>query len=162
MRSPKLDELNRKADHISSATNKFFGQRVPEYIDSLPSIKKDSIRWTLNILYFIIGLLYNWAVHAVLGQMPNMQKFPSNVAGMIVLFFLLMCFHTVFPNWTDKFVKYIDPYSSFALKSMNIMFVPPVVQIVNNPPTTGPELGRMICVFSTYNFFYHSNVFFLV
>ncbi|KAI8638772.1 LrgB-like family-domain-containing protein [Parasitella parasitica] len=76
-----------------------------------------------------------------------MHEFPSNVAGMIVLFFLLMCSHTAFPKFTDKLVLFIDPYSSFALRSMNIMFVPAVVGIVNNPPTTGNEVGRMICVF---------------
>jgi len=92
--------------------------------------------------------MYNWAVSAVLRQMPNMHAFPSNVAGMIVLFFLLMCSRTAFPKFTDKLVLFIDPYSSFALRSMNIMFVPAVVEIVNNPPTTGNEVGRMICVFS--------------
>ncbi|KAF1802999.1 LrgB-like family-domain-containing protein [Mucor lusitanicus] len=76
-----------------------------------------------------------------------MHKFPSNVAGMIVLFFLLMCSHAAFPKFTDRLVLFIDPYSSFALRSMNIMFVPAVVEIVNNPPTTGDEVGRMICVF---------------
>ncbi|KAI8056548.1 LrgB-like family-domain-containing protein [Gilbertella persicaria] len=76
-----------------------------------------------------------------------MQKFPSNVAGMIVLFFLLMCANTVSPRLTDRFVQFLDPYSSFALRSMNIMFVPAFVGIVSNPPVSGPELGRMICVF---------------
>ncbi|KAI8971917.1 LrgB-like family-domain-containing protein [Mycotypha africana] len=76
-----------------------------------------------------------------------MHKFPSNVAGMIVLFVLLMLSHAIFPHATDQCVARIDPYSAFALRSMNIMFVPAVVQIVLNPPTTGPEVGRMICVF---------------
>ncbi|GAA5797194.1 hypothetical protein HPULCUR_002573 [Helicostylum pulchrum] len=142
-----LNGLNRKAYAISNVTNKFFGQEVPDYIKNLPSIKKDIKRWTCNILYFGVGFVYNWAVEVVLGKMPNMHKFPSNVAGMIVLFFLLMCSHTVSAKQTDKFVKFVDPYSSFALKSMNIMFVPAVVQIVNNPPTTAAEVGRMICVF---------------
>lgn len=145
-----LSKLNREADHITGATRKFFGQQVPDYVKTLPSIKKDAIRWSCNILYFGVGLMYNWGVSAVLRQMPNMHKFPSNVAGMIVLFFLLMCSHTAFPKFTDKLVLFIDPYSSFALKSMNIMFVPAVVEIVNNPPTTGNEVGRMICVFSEY------------
>ncbi|KAL9553477.1 hypothetical protein MBANPS3_003271 [Mucor bainieri] len=142
-----LKKLNREADQISGATQKFFGQQVPDYVKTLPSIKKDTIRWGCNILYFGVGLMYNWAVSAVLRQMPNMHKFPSNVAGMIVLFFLLMCSHTAFPKFTDRLVLFIDPYSSFALRSMNIMFVPAVVEIVNNPPTTGDEVGRMICVF---------------
>lgn len=148
-----LNGLNRKAYDISNLTNKFFGQEVPDYIKNLPSIKKDIKRWACNILYFGVGFVYNWAVEAVLEKMPNMHKFPSNVAGMIVLFFLLMCSHTVFAKQTDIFVKFVDPYSSFALKSMNIMFVPAVVQIVNNPPTTADEVGRMICVFSMYFFF---------
>ncbi|KAI8367434.1 LrgB-like family-domain-containing protein [Choanephora cucurbitarum] len=76
-----------------------------------------------------------------------MQKFPSNIAGMIVLFFLLICAHTISPRYTDRFVYLIEPYSSFALRSMNIMFIPAFIGIVNNPPTSGPELGRMICVF---------------
>ncbi|KAL0139817.1 LrgB-like family-domain-containing protein [Mucor lusitanicus] len=142
-----LTRLNREADQISGATRRFFGQQVPDYVRTLPSIKKDAIRWGCNILYFGVGLMYNWAVSAVLGQMPNMHKFPSNVAGMIVLFFLLMCSHAAFPKFTDRLVLFIDPYSSFALRSMNIMFVPAVVEIVNNPPTTGDEVGRMICVF---------------
>lgn len=151
MLKTNFDEFNRRADHISDATNKFFGQQVPHYIKTLPSIKKDSIRWASNILYFSVGLMFYWAVSAVLRQMPNMHQFPANVAGMIVLFFLLMCSRTLFPKQTDKFVKFIDPYSSFALRSMNVMFVPPVVQIVNNPPTTGPEIGRMMCVFRRYH-----------
>ncbi|KAG0937131.1 hypothetical protein G6F57_009591 [Rhizopus arrhizus] len=69
-----------------------------------------------------------------------MHQFPSNVAGTIVLFFLLMCSHMVLPKYTDRFVQLIDPYSTLALKSMNIMFVPPVVEIVNNSPTPGPEV----------------------
>ncbi|EPB88415.1 hypothetical protein HMPREF1544_04766 [Mucor circinelloides 1006PhL] len=142
-----LTKLNREADQITGATRKFFGQQVPDYVKTLPSIKKDAIRWVCNILYFGVGLMYNWAVSAVLRQMPNMHAFPSNVAGMIVLFFLLMCSRTAFPKFTDKLVLFIDPYSSFALRSMNIMFVPAVVEIVNNPPTTGNEVGRMICVF---------------
>jgi putative effector of murein hydrolase LrgA (UPF0299 family) len=150
MLKPNLDEVNRQADHITNATQKFFGQQVPDYIKSLPSIKNDTKRWACNILYFGIGLLYNWAISVVLGQMPNMHQFPSNVAGMIVLFFLLMCSHTIKPKFTDRLVQFVDPYSSFALRSMNIMFVPAVVEIVNNPPTTGPEVGRMICVFSMY------------
>ncbi|ORE07927.1 hypothetical protein BCV72DRAFT_204531 [Rhizopus microsporus var. microsporus] len=76
-----------------------------------------------------------------------MHQFPSNVAGMIVVFFLLICAHTILPTYTDKFVQLIDPYSSFALRSMNIMFVPAVVEMVQNSPTPGPEVGRMICVF---------------
>lgn len=147
MFKPNLNEFNKNAIHISHAANNFFGQQVPHYVKSLPSIKKDTKRWTCNILYFGVGLMFNWAVSAVLRQMPNMHQFPSNVAGMIVLFFLLMCSHAVMPKHTDKLVQFVDPYSSFALKSMNIMFVPAVVQIVNNPPTTGPEVGRMICVF---------------
>jgi putative effector of murein hydrolase LrgA (UPF0299 family) len=151
MLKTNIDEFNRRADHISDVTNKFFGQQVPRYIKTLPSIREDSKRWASNILYFGVGLMFNWAVSAVLRQMPNMQKFPANVAGMIVLFFLLMCSHTFLPKQTDNFVKFIDPYSSFALRSMNVMFVPAVVQIVNNPPTTGQEVGRMICVFRMYN-----------
>ncbi|CEP17295.1 hypothetical protein [Parasitella parasitica] len=142
-----LAKVNQKAEHINGATRKFFGQQVPDYVHTLPSIKKNAIRWTCNILYFGVGLMYNWAVSAVLHQMPHMHKFPSNVAGMIVLFFLLMCLHTALPKFTDKLVLFIDPYSSFALRSMNIMFVPAVLGIVNNPPTTGNEVGRMICVF---------------
>ncbi|KAG2202315.1 hypothetical protein INT47_010763 [Mucor saturninus] len=147
MLKKNLGEFNRRADHISDATNKFFGQQVPDYIKTLPSIKKDSIRWAANILYFGVGLMFYWAVSAVLRRMPNMEQFPANVAGMIVLYFLLMCARTVLPKQTDNLVKFIDPYSSFALRSMNVMFVPPVVLIVNNPPTAGPEVGRMICVF---------------
>lgn len=151
MRKPNFGGINRKADHITDATRKFFGQQVPDYIESLPSIKKDSIRWTFNILYFVIGLLFNWAVFAVLQQMPNMHRFPPSVAGMIVLYFLLICGHTVFPKQTDRLVQLIDPYSSFALKSMSVMFVPGFVEIVENAPVSGPELGRMICVFSKLN-----------
>lgn len=144
LKKPNINEqLNRQAGSL----NEFFGHQVSTYIHSLPSIKNDVIRWTCNILYFGIGLLYNWAVSAVLRQMPNMHQFPSNVAGMIVLFFMLMCSHTMMPKYTDKLVQFVDPYASFALRSMNIMFVPAVVEIVNNPPTTSPEVGRMICVF---------------
>lgn len=150
MLKPNLEKFSKKASHITHVANKFFGQQVPNYIKDLPSIKNDTKRWISNILYFGVGLMYNWAVSVVLRQMPNMEKFPSNVAGMIVLFFILMCLHAVKPTFTNKLVHFIDPYSSFALKSMNIMFVPAVVQIVNNPPTTGPEVGRMICVFSRY------------
>lgn len=150
MFKPNLNEFNKNTIHISHAANKFFGQQVPHYVKSLPSIKKDTKRWACNILYFGLGLMFNWAVSAVLRQIPNMHQFPSNVAGMIVLFFLLMCSHTVMPKHTDRFVQFVDPYSSFALRSMNIMFVPAVVQIVNNPPTTGAEVGRMICVFRKY------------
>lgn len=150
MHKPNLQAFNNTADHITSVTRTFFGKKVPDYIKSLPSIRNDSKRWALNILYFGVGLMYNWAVNAVLHQMPNMHKFPSNVAGMIVLLFLLLCSHAVFPKFTDRFVQIVDPYSSFALRSMNIMFVPAVVEIVNNPPTTGPEVGRMICVFSMH------------
>ncbi|KAI9477747.1 MAG: LrgB-like family-domain-containing protein [Benjaminiella poitrasii] len=147
MQKPHLRKLNKRADQIKDSTRKFLGQQVPQYIKSLPNIKDDLRRWACNLLYFGIGLLYNWAVNAVLHQMPNMHRFPSSVAGMIVLFFLLMCTHAVFPTFADSFARFIDPYSSFALRSMNIMFVPAVVEIVNNPNTTGPEVGRMICVF---------------
>jgi putative effector of murein hydrolase LrgA (UPF0299 family) len=150
MRKTSFGNINRKADHITDATQKFFGQQVPDYIKNLPSIKKDSKRWACNILYFGIGIMFNWAVYAVLQQMPNMNRFPPSVAGMIALFFVLMCSHTVFPKQTDRLVQFIDPYSSFALKSMTVMFVPAFVEIVENAPTTGPELGRMICVFSKF------------
>lgn len=132
---------------IRNTTCIYIEDYIYSYINNLPSINQDIVRWSLNIFYFAVGLLYNWAVYAVLRQMPNMQKFPSNVAGMIVLFFLLTCAHTISPRYTDQFVYLIEPYSSFALRSMNIMFVPAFIGIVNNPPTSGPELGRMICVF---------------
>lgn len=150
MLKKNFDGFNRHADHISDATNKFFGQQVPHYVKTLPSIKKDAIRWASNMLYFGVGLMYYWAVSAVLRRMPNMQQFPANVGGMIVLYFLLMCARTVSPKHTDNLVKFIDPYSSFALRSMTVMFIPPVVLIVNNPPTAGPEIGRMMCVFRMY------------
>jgi putative effector of murein hydrolase LrgA (UPF0299 family) len=148
MRKPNFGNLNQKTDDITDATQKFFGQQVPDYIQNLPSIKKDIKRWACNIFYFGMGLLFNWAVYAVLQRMPNMNRFPPSVAGMIVLFFVLVCGHSVFPKQTDRLVQCIDPYSSFALKSMSVMFVPAFVEIVENAPITGPELGRMICVFS--------------
>jgi putative effector of murein hydrolase LrgA (UPF0299 family) len=151
-----LSNLKKKACQFSRQSNKLFVDEIPHYIYNLPRVSQHLERWTFNLLYFAIGLLYNWAVHAVLQQMPDMHQFPSNVAGMIVLFFLLMCSHAVFPKFTDNFVRIIDPYSSFALRSMNIMFVPAVVEIVNNPSTSGPEIGRMICVFSMLSNFFIS------
>lgn len=150
MHKPSFKAFNNTTSHINRVTRTFLGKKVPDYIKSLPSIKNDAKRWTINILYFGVGFMYYWAVYAVLHQMPNMDKFPANVAGMIVLLFLLLCSHAVFPKFTDKFVQIIDPYSSFALRSMNIMFVPATVEIVNNPSTSGPEVGRMICVFGNY------------
>jgi putative effector of murein hydrolase LrgA (UPF0299 family) len=142
-----FSRIHVKASQIIQTIHQFFIYQLPNYIESLPDTKKHIKRWILTILYFAVGLLFNWAISAVLRQMPNMHQFPSNVAGTIVLFFLLMCSHMVLPKYTDRFVQLIDPYSTLALKSMNIMFVPPVVEIVNNSPTPGPEVGRMICVF---------------
>lgn len=142
----RLNFLRVHSNQVIQVCNHFAHQTLA-YLDSLSSIKSHLVRWSLRILYFALGILFNWAVNAVLHQMPNMHQFPSNVAGTIVLFFLLMCMHAIFPEYTDQFVKIVDPYSTFAIKSMNIMFIPPLVQIVNNSPTPGPEVGRMMCVF---------------
>ncbi|CAO3702303.1 unnamed protein product [Rhizopus stolonifer] len=142
----KLNFSRVHSNQVIQVCNHFAHQTLA-YLDSLPSIKNHLVRWSLRILYFTLGILFNWAIDAVLHQMPNMHQFPSNVAGTIVLFFLLMCAHTIFPAYTDRFVKMVDPYSTFAIKSMNIMFIPPLVQIVNNSPTPGSEVGRMMCVF---------------
>ena len=147
MRKISRESIYNSIYQVRVTSYRYIEDYIYSYIESLPSIKQDIIRWSLNILYFIVGLFYNWAVYAVLRQMPNMQKFPSNIAGMIVLFFLLICAHTISPRYTDRFVYLIEPYSSFALRSMNIMFIPAFIGIVNNPPTSGPELGRMTCVF---------------
>ncbi|KAG0793590.1 hypothetical protein G6F57_003689 [Rhizopus arrhizus] len=139
--------LTEKTNQAIKSTSTFFIDQLPAYVHSLPSIKKHFIRWTSNVIYITVALLFNWAVSAVLRQMPNMHQFPSNVASLIVIYFLLMCSYALFPKYTDRFVRWIDTYSSFILKSMNIMFVPAVVQIVEDKPTTGSEVGRMACVF---------------
>ncbi|KAI7907437.1 LrgB-like family-domain-containing protein [Cokeromyces recurvatus] len=147
MQKPHLRKLNEKTNQISNKTRKFLGQQVPDYIKNLPSIKNDLRRWVFNVIFFIIGFLYDWAVYAVLHRIPNLHKFPSSVAGMIVLLVLLLISHAIFPKFTDNLVKVLDPYFSFALRSMNIMFVPAFCEMVKNPSTTGPEVGRMICIF---------------
>ncbi len=143
--------LTEKTNQAIKSTSTFFIDQLPAYVHSLPSIKKHFIRWTSNVIYITVALLFNWAVSAVLRQMPNMHQFPSNVASLIVIYFLLMCSYALFPKYTDRFVRWIDTYSSFILKSMNIMFVPAVVQIVEDKPTTGSEVGRMACVFCKYH-----------
>ncbi|KAI8976733.1 LrgB-like family-domain-containing protein [Pilobolus umbonatus] len=107
---------------------------------------KGFTRWIWIITYFIVGLLFNWAVDVVLRHIPNLEQFPSNVAGMMVLYVILMVAHQLLPLQTDYFVKTLDPYSSVALQNMSVMFVPGFVIIVKNDPITGTDFGRMLCV----------------
>lgn len=139
--------FNDKTNQVLVSTSQILTCWLPAYIQSLPSIRAHLIRWLSNVIYLGLGLCLNWGVHAVLQRMPNMTQFPSTVACLIVIFFLLMCSRAVFPKQTDRFVAFVDPYSSFTLRSMNIMFVPPVVAIVENAPVAGSEIGKMMCVF---------------
>lgn len=142
--------FNDKTNQVLVSTSQILTCWLPAYIQSLPSIRAHLIRWLSNVIYLGLGLCLNWGVHAVLQRMPNMTQFPSTVACLIVIFFLLMCSRAVFPKQTDRFVAFVDPYSSFTLRSMNIMFVPPVVAIVENAPVAGSEIGKMMCVFCKY------------
>ncbi|KAI9248094.1 LrgB-like family-domain-containing protein [Sporodiniella umbellata] len=135
-------EINKTTENCRKTV-----RAIAVYVQQLPSIRQHLIRWTFRSLYFVLGFLYNWAVSVVLRKIPNLEQFPSSVAATIVLFTLLMCARAVAPQRTDRWLQKIDPYTTFGSKSMSIMFVPPLVQIANNPPTPGPEIGRMVCVF---------------
>ncbi|KAI9305903.1 LrgB-like family-domain-containing protein [Cunninghamella echinulata] len=105
--------------------------------------------WIKNFIYFIIVLLYTEAVRQVLLCIPGLQYFPPSVIGMILFcLFLVIIEKWCPPHYINRILSLFQSQAEFALKYMNIMFVPSTLNIINSNQINGIEFIKIAALFA--------------
>lgn len=97
------------------------------------------------LLYFVVGLDRLIS----LGASPKIpQPFPASVAGLLILFFVLLLLDWLLPKqWMDRVLKIVDFGTELPLKTMSLYFTPSFIRLPLSPPISASEIGKMIAVF---------------
>ncbi|ORX49912.1 hypothetical protein DM01DRAFT_1338046 [Hesseltinella vesiculosa] len=103
--------------------------------------------WLVNLIFFVVVLLYCCAIRQVLFRIPGLHSFPASVVGMVLLYLCLVLLTKLSRPTSARLLRLFQPRAEFCLKYMNIMFVPSTLNIINSQAVTGVDFIKVAVFF---------------
>ncbi|RUP48254.1 hypothetical protein BC936DRAFT_144784 [Jimgerdemannia flammicorona] len=104
--------------------------------------------WVVIPITSCAMLAYVWGISKLIQIMAPTSSFPASVAGMVILFALLIASMYLFgPKPTNRVVAIITPTTDFLLRWINVLFCPALINVPKTPAVSPLEVGRITAVF---------------